>query len=309
VGRLVSNHPPLQCLSQAKYNDTDWEDLKFLIAVHREEFLFYGGAPTTPWQFFNKYWMAVGYGMESWIPPHTRRRAEPTRLKNRRYLTQVKGSVAKILSYQYIDQTVLQDGQQECSFSLGAVETILKISISAREGNSKLSQYEQPISYQGHFKKKSRRGRNPAQLSPTQFLDALCVAISSESTILNFDYLAMHKRCMTLLRKIHDSTIDLLQNEQDIEGSTPSFAEDQALAGLPMWILSSHNDAYLATEGKGHKHRGNPGQPMDIAMSAASKIIENLAKSEGSRELGRVQELKDEVKEQRCWTTAEDVSV
>jgi hypothetical protein len=294
---------------KAKYNDTDWGDLKFLIAVHGEEFLFYGGAPTTPWQFFNKYWMAVGYGMERWIPPHTRRRAEPTRLKNRRYLNQGKGSVAKILSYQYIDQTVLQDGQQEYSFSLGAVETILKNSISAREGNSKLSQYEQPISYQGHFKKTSRCGRNPAQLSPTQFLDALCVAISSESTILNFDYLAMHKRCMTLLRKIYDSTIDFLQNEQDIEGSIPSLAEDKALAGLPMWILSSHNDAYLAAEGKGHKRRGAPGQPMDIAMSTTSKIIERLAKSEGSRELDKVQKLKNEVKEQMYWVHDRDSSV
>ena len=93
--------------------------------------------------------------------------------------------------------------QFEEAQSQGQTEVCIKLTEEGPTEAPSKSPEETPKS---EVRREQRRQRWSKQqsLSPVELLEALFDAISDEVTILKFDYLAMHRRCWQLLRKLNE---------------------------------------------------------------------------------------------------------
>ena len=266
-----------------------WQDMEFLISIHGEEFLFFGGAPKKPYEFLKKFYMSLGNSIQ--VYARNRRAPDQGIAAPQRQLTAVD-SISKLLTYRYLDSNIQErDDKRNPSemFTIGNIEKVLTKSTLTKSAKSSLSAPRTETRYKGGLSKAQKHHKKSSRLSPLQFLDALCVAISDESTILSFDYLGMHIRCLRLLREIHtecrDALIKLYKNHknEDIR-LEDNFGTDEALAELPIYIFRHAAEMELTVEEMKWRDGGD-----DYVSSVFQEgVIERMCKAEGSDELNKV---------------------
>lgn len=150
-------------------------------------------------------------------------------------------SLSKALSYRYSDMNFgKKRGGTKATFQ--ALETVLAKAVALDSPQSSLDGEARDGGGQ-------KRGRDIARISTIQFFDALCLAIGKESTVLNFDYVALHIRCSKLLQEVRRETrepiIDIYSKPDGHHGLPPDFDTDDALRDVPMYILQIQADILL----------------------------------------------------------------
>jgi hypothetical protein len=92
---------------KSKFNKHTWPDLDLLLAAHNENWLFYGGAPKKPIDFYKKFYFSMGNSPQNIVP--NRRDNQPHVTATQRKLTLVD-SVSKMLAYRFSDVDVREKG-------------------------------------------------------------------------------------------------------------------------------------------------------------------------------------------------------
>ncbi|CZR52825.1 uncharacterized protein PAC_02702 [Phialocephala subalpina] len=259
-----------------------WADMEFLLDTHGEEFIFFGGAPKKPIEFFKKFFLSFGRSVENFARNSRRGKDQPA--------IRAEGKPKK--------RSQESNGR---SFTLGDVEMVLaKSAAAADESPQPLPTSENyVIKYLGHLSKTQKRNHNPSRLSPLQFLDALCIAISAETTIINFDYTAMHIRCMTLLRRLHDDTREPLIEKYgwQVRGGhlLDNFETDDYVSHFPIWIFKNHAEIGKFAEEK-LKWKDERGLVGSMLFLKATRDIEEFVAIEGTAELVKVSDWRLQVR-------------
>jgi hypothetical protein len=104
------------------FNNNDWPDIDFLVSVHGEDFLFYGGPPKKPIDFYKKFYFSMGNSPQKLAT--NRRDNQPVIHATQRKPTLVE-SVAKMLTYRYSYLEVGEKGDACPKFTLERVEMVL----------------------------------------------------------------------------------------------------------------------------------------------------------------------------------------
>jgi len=233
-----------------------------------------------------------------------------------RNLTSVAG-VSKMFEHRYCDTVVsksrgiLSDKwrfrkihDEGWKVSKDSIEHLLDVARSQKEA-VQLSEKEFLQPYLGNLPKGKKCIRHPENISPIQFLDALSIALSSEYTALNFDYLSLHFLCMNALFSVRDEIgtdcREMLASGNSksplggSEGIPISFDYYEFLGELPFYILKSHAQiGKLTGDELKWKVDDEMGRPASVLMVKTAKVLEKVAVAEGSMVVDRMRLLREE---------------
>lgn len=122
-GTVVSIHL-YNASRKSGLNKEVWEDMEFLISVHGEDYLFYGGAPKKPMDLMKKFYMSMGNSLENMVPNRHNKNVVRSVQRKR---TNVE-SAAQTLTYPFVESDVRDKHARNARtrFTLGDVEMIVE---------------------------------------------------------------------------------------------------------------------------------------------------------------------------------------
>ena len=164
-----------------------WPEMETFISVNTPERLFVGGLPTTLEDCFKRYSLMMGTAPENFARDHqSRNRGRGLKhAKKGPRDWHVDPPIVKIFKERYLSL----DGSVR--WTIFNIESLLK------EADTEV-----------HAVK--RRWEKSHQLSPSQLLSALQIALAREFPELTYDYFGMHNKCLNLLRQLRSENHDKL---------------------------------------------------------------------------------------------------
>ena len=266
-----------------------WLDMEALIVIHTTKRIFWrDDRPSTPVEYSRCYDRATGVGeMVKQRQAGSTRTLMPTKF-HERGIGPIPG-----VSAEYWDRMCF--GREKQLYTLPAVEKVLN-SIAEDEmqhsleglrllGSSTdtlvppaeaaitplgqergLIQRSPPSSSNGAL---TRQFQRTHALTNVQLLHVLCTRISQESYALNFDYFALHERCMMLLKAVYEEfKKEILERDDELDWGTGD------LPVLPHWLFEMLQDEEMRGE----------------VLGRLEKVMAPMIEEEGSHEVTGVRE-------------------
>ncbi|MCJ1287916.1 hypothetical protein MMC26_007268 [Xylographa opegraphella] len=236
-----------------------WPDMDFIIDLHTPQRVFVGGAPTTPETFFKQASLMLGMSPETFAQARTPGRTARIvhSQKGPRGLEE-NSPVAHVLRKRYC-------ADEPVELTMHNVEKLL---------NDKAQQEHGLLSRQ-----LCRQWEKSHRLSQLQLLQTLRAALTHEIPRLQFNYVALHQRCIGLLRRLRENL-----HEDFVRYISPEYLDNESqLAFVVIYILQVAWGAARTSEQLGIRARVG-----SALLGRAGKILESLVEEQGDKEIKKL---------------------
>ena len=165
-----------------------WRDMEYLISVHKPQYLFVGGLPTTPEDCFKRFRLAFGVNVSNFAPNRRSKRLHIAKdIKSERDIQKMY-PLYSILRGRYCQS------DSHAKLAVDSLDAIIT-SLATKVGN------------EDSFAQICEQWAKTKKLTSVQLLSVLWHALEDDELQKNFDYVSMHIRCAALLKDLRNSFI------------------------------------------------------------------------------------------------------